>query len=234
MHRIMETPDSSDLAKLYTFAVWMLGDREAGAERAAEVMRAAPDLGFVGWVQELLTPLTGPGTRKGLRAERQSFLAALDELLRTELTVSPGDHPTIQRDPRRLRVLQWELKRSCLSAVMQGVAPGPRATFILIKILGFSAAELTSLFGVTTGSVTVSLGRAERSLDNYLGARCQHLARGNSCRCETRLGVALAHGFIGWPGHPEELPDAPVFATTHSDVGALYGSLPGFIAPTGT
>ena len=227
------SPDPSELSKLYTFAVWMLGGRVAGVERAGEVVRAAPDAGFVGWAQALLTPLTGPRARKGPRAERQSFLGALDEMLRTELTVSPGDHPTIQRDPRRLRVLQWELKRTCLVAVMQGVAPGPRATFILIKILGFSEARLTSLFGVTTSSVAVNLGRAERALDNYLGVRCQHLARGNTCRCETRLGVALAQGFIGWPAHPEELPDAPIFSQTHSDVGALYGSLPGFIIATG-
>lgn len=47
---------------------------------------------------------------------------------------------------------------------MQGVAPGPRATFILIKILGFSEAGLTSLFGVTTNSVAIDLGRAEQAL----------------------------------------------------------------------
>lgn len=53
------------------------------------------------------------------------------------------------------------------------------------------------------------------------------------CRCETCLGVALAHGFIGWPTHPEEMPDAPIFSEIHSEVGALYGSLPGFNIPTG-
>lgn len=51
------TTASSDLSRLFTFAVWMLGDRTAGRERTAEVVCAAPGLGFVGWTQVLLAPL---------------------------------------------------------------------------------------------------------------------------------------------------------------------------------
>ena len=197
------TADNSDLSRLYTFAVWMLGNRSDGLRRAAEVVAAAPGLGFVQWAQALLAMLTGASRKKNSRIERpperKVVLSALDELLRSDTTVTAGDHPEIQRDPRRLQVLQWELKRSCLLAVLQGLAPSPRATFVLTKILGYTTEEMASLFGVTEGSIDTNMHRAHKLLNEYLGARCQHLARGNTCRCETRLGVALRHGFVRWP-----------------------------------
>ena len=221
-----------DMAKLYTFAVWMLNDRAEGLRRAAEVVRAAPDLGFVQWVGDLIARLSGAKGRKGPKTrrlpERQIVLSALDEILRTDLTVTAGDHPEVQRDPRRLRVLQWELKRTCLAAVLQGLAPWPRATFVLTKILGLSLEQMTAMFGVTAVSVTTNLARGAKVLNEYLSVRCQHLALGNSCRCETRLGVALAHGFVRWPSNPHEAPDSPVYSQANSDVGLLYRSLPEF------
>ncbi|HEY0135964.1 MAG TPA: sigma factor-like helix-turn-helix DNA-binding protein [Nannocystis sp.] len=223
---------TDDLAKLYTFAAWMLNDRAEGLRRAAEVVRAAPGLGFVQWVEAVIAPLSGATGRTGPKTERpperKVVLMALDALLRTELTVTAGDHPEVQRDPRRLRVLQWELKRTCLAAVLQGLPPSPRATFVLTKVLGFSPEQLTLMFGVTAGSVDTNLSRAVKVLNEYLGARCQHLAPGNSCRCETRLGVALVHGFVRWPLNPNEAPDLPVYSQADSDVGLLYASLPGF------
>lgn len=222
------TPERSDLSMLYTFAVWMFSDRATGLERAAEVVRAAPGLGFVGWTQAILGPLAGHTGKSAKRTERQDFLGSLDEMLRTDLTVTAGDHPEIRRDPRRLRVLQWELKRRCLAAVIKGVSPAPRATFIMIRILGLSEVQVTKLFGISQNSVRVNLGRAEQLLDNYLGARCQHLDPANSCRCDSRLGVALARGFVAWPTHPEETPDMPVYSKAHANVGSLFGSLPGF------
>jgi len=220
--------ERSDLSMLYTFAVWMFGNRAAGLKRAAEVVRAGPDLGFVGWAQAIIGPLAGPRGKSARLTERQAFLAALDDMLRTDLTVTAGDHPEIRREPRRLRVLQWELKRRCLGAVLQGVSAMPRAIFILIRIHGLSEAQIIKQFGVTQNSVKVSLGRAEQLLDNYLGARCQHLAGANSCRCDSRLGVALARGFVGWPANPEETPDLPVDSQIHANVGSLFGSLPDF------
>jgi hypothetical protein len=216
----------SDLAQLYTFAVWMIGDREEGLRRATEVVRAAPTLGFVGWVRALLEPLVGRAGEP--RHDRRNVLAALDDLLRTDQTVSPGDHPQIRRDPRRLRVLQWHLKRSCLLSVMRGVTVMPRAMFVLVAILGYSMAQVATMFGVTCNSVRINFGRAEKLLDNYLGARCQHIDPANSCRCETRLGVALDRGFVGWPERPGESPDRPVVSGAHSGVAAVYGSLPRF------
>lgn len=217
----------SDLSQLYTFAVWMIGDREEGLKRAAEVVRAAPKLGFVGWVTSLLEPLSGRGGEP--RNERRHVLSALDDLLRTEQTLSPGDHPEIRRDPRRLRVLQWHLKRSCLLSVMRGVSVMPRATFVLVAILGYSMAQVATMFGITCNSVRINFGRAEKLLGNYLGARCQHIDPANPCRCETRLGVALDRGFVGWPERPGESPDRPVVSGAHSGVATVYASLPRFV-----
>ncbi len=218
-------PETSELSSLYIFAVWMIGDRDVALARATEVIEAAPQAGFAAWANAVRAPLSGP---KGLPAERREVLVALDELLRTDLTMTPGDHPQIRRNARRLRVLQWELKRSCLFAVMRGIPTGPRAAFVMHHILGISREAIGEILAITQNSLGVHLGRAERVLDDYLGARCQHMAPGNACRCETRLGVALARGFVGWPAHNDPLPDTPVFLGRASDVGSLYGSLPSF------
>ncbi len=214
-----------DLSQLFTFAVWMTGDRDQGLERATNVVGAAPTVGFAGWARALLAPLTGPS---GEYAHAPDVLSALDETLRTELTITASDHPQIQRDPRRLRVLQWHLKRSCLASVMSSLAVMPRAVFILVEILGFSKEHVGAMLDMLSGTVQVNYSRAWKKLDNYLSVRCQHIAPANSCRCETRLGVALECGFVVWPQHPEESPDLPVSSNAHSNVAALYRSLPGF------
>jgi DNA-directed RNA polymerase specialized sigma24 family protein len=211
------------------FAVWMVGDRAAALARAAEVIQAAPNGGFAEWASALLSSMAGPKQRHG---DRRELLAALDDLLRTDLTVTASDHPQIKRDPRRLRVLQWELKRSCLFAVMRGVQPHPRACFVLHRILAMPRAEIAALLGITLNSVNISLTRAERVLDDYLAVRCQHMDPRNPCRCETRLGVALERGFIGWPAHGDPFPEVAVCSGKPSDVGRLYAALPPFaLAP---
>jgi DNA-directed RNA polymerase specialized sigma24 family protein len=218
-------PELLDLSRFHTFAVWMIGDRARALARAVSVVQAAPDGGLAEWAMALLAPMARTKEKQG---DRRALLAALDELLRTDLTITPGDHPQIQRDPRRLRVLQWELKRSCLFAVMRGVQPHPRAAFVLHRILGLSREEIAALFRITLNAVNINLGRAEKVLGDYLGARCQHVAPGNSCRCETRLGIALERGFVGWPEHRDSFPDAAVYSGKATEVGPLYASLPPF------
>ena len=210
----------------------MLGDRATGLARSVEVVQAAPGLGFVEWTQALLVLLSAVKGKSGRRTEglleSRYVLNSLDEVLRSETTVAADDHPDIQRNPRRLQVLQWELKRTCLAAVLQGLPPSPRATFVLMRLMGYSDEQMSSVFGVTMPSIVTNLSRAERALSNYLGVRCQHVAPGNFCRCEARLGGALKRGFVRWPEEPEQTPERPVFSTASPDVGALYRSLPSF------
>ena len=215
--------EPSDLAKFYLFAVWMIGDRATALQRAAEVIRARPSLDFLGWACALLDTVA-----RHKAPDRSEVLSTLDDVLRTDLTTTAGDHPEIQRVSRRLRVLQWELKRTCLLEVMRGVAPGARATFILIRLFGFTPERMAAAFGVTGNSLSINLGRAEKTLYNYLSARCQHIEPSNACHCDTRLGVALQSGFVKWPEDSDAMPDAPVFAGTYSDASALYRSLPPF------
>jgi DNA-directed RNA polymerase specialized sigma24 family protein len=220
------SPGSSDLSRFYQFAVWMLGDPDQGLTRAVEVVRETPG-GFAAWVRALLRPMAGP---RGREERRSDVLRALDDHLRTDLTVSAGEHPQVRRDPRRLHVLQWELKRRCLFAATRAVSTAPRAAFVLVRILELSVEEVAAILQTTSSAVHMQLGRAERPLANYLGARCQHMAAGNPCRCSARLGVALRRGFVDWP-HCEEVPGEPVDSRSYSEVGALYASLPGFALP---
>jgi len=160
------------------------------------------------------------------KPSRVDPFADLDDKLRTNFTIPVGlNHPLVQGDPRRLNILFWELQRRCLHTALQGLTPLRRAVFILRHVLGHSPESCVQLCNSTLDAVRTAEGRARRELEDYLGARCEHLYRGNSCHCTARLGNALECGLVGWPDHGDH--DGSAFITKpRSDVAALYASLP--------
>jgi hypothetical protein len=174
---------------------------------------------------------------RGFHADRgrgeRSRLERLDDVLRGDPTVPVTlSHPLVHKEIRRLLVLQWELKRTCLMAVVSALQPTPRLVFVLRAILGLDLERIAPICDLTDDAVKVAWNRASLHLDDYLGPRCQHIDAENLCRCETRLGVALQQGFIRYPDHADELPDTPVAGATHRDVVSLYTSLPAVRAPS--
>jgi len=122
-------------------------------------------------------------------------------------------------------VLLSELQRSCLRTTLRGLAPLRRAAFILRHVLGLSLERCVELCGSSPEAFLIAEGRARRALENYLGARCEHMDAKNPCHCAARLGNALECGLVGWPEHGEHTGD-PFMPEPHREVTALFAALP--------
>lgn len=217
--------DRPALETFYVFAVWMFGDRRAALERAAEVVRAAPDGDLMAWVAALIRALALSEPRGRGRADP---FAALAELLSVDRTVPVGlSHPAVAGEPLRLRVLQWELKRACLSGAVRALWPTRRALFVLLHVLTMPASWVAATFETSVSSVRITNARTLRTLEGYLRSRCQHLSPQNPCACESRLGVALEAAFVDWPAEVESS-DSPVFDGEPHDLASLYHALPAY------
>lgn len=206
------------LESLYTFAVWMLGDREAAFEAVCAASERAPgdlDGQFVHLAAELV----------GVEKPKMDHLGQLDDILRLDTTVPVDlDHPLVQGDARRLGVLLNELQRTCLMTTLRALPATRRAAFVLRHVLGLSLDACAAILGSSEAAVRVSEARARRALETYLFPRCEHLHRLNPCHCAARLGGALEKSFIAWPVHGE------FFGSTahgpYPSVEALYAKLP--------
>jgi RNA polymerase sigma-70 factor (ECF subfamily) len=156
----------------------------------------------------------------------------LDEKLRSEPTRTDVVHSL--SEPQRNFYL-WELKQGCMTAVVNCLPPGERVAFILCAILGYTEDMAAAVLGITTSAFKVRLSRARKKVSDYLAPRCEHVDPRNPCRCPSRLGVALSHGFVGRTLNAEahlrpefgrygsmvDGEDAPL-----RDVMAIYASLP--------
>ena len=214
----MMTP-TSQTEPLYIFAVWMLGSRDAALEHfRAALVEADPQTSAL---QVLVARLIAAE-----KPSRIDHFADLDDKLRTNFTIPVGlNHPLVKGDPRRLNILFWELQRRCLHTALRGLTPLRRAVFILRHVLGHPPESCAQLCDSTLDAVYTAEGRARRELEDYLGTRCEHIHLRNPCHCTARLGNALECGLVGWPDHSDH--DGRAFIPTpHSEVSALYASLP--------
>lgn len=218
-----DAPDASDeLVNLYSFAVWTYGTREAATAMLVTAIRAVPDGRRNDWLR-----LLWQGRPALRRRGTMTQLQALDGVLRDQMTVPVGlDHPLVRGEPRRLDVLRSEVKRVCLTTVVRALAPSQRAVLLLEALFGMSPAEMAELTGMTVDNVHATQRKAVRTLDDYLASRCEHLDPRNFCRCDGRVGLALARGFIDWPEHHEH-DEAPA-ARRGPGLPALLASLPRF------
>ena len=192
---------AEQLEQLYVFGVYMLGSREAAFEATCEATARHPG-NSAAWLADLVAQLIA-----GEKTRRFDHFSELDDILRTNTTI-PVDlgHPLVQGDARRLHVLLSELRRTCLITTLRSLAPERRAIFILLHVLGLSVEHCATICNTTPNAVRVADGRGRRELDNYLGARCEHLDPGNACHCVARLGNALEQGLVAWPRHNERRP----------------------------
>ncbi len=200
----------------------MLGSREAAFTAVAAVIVGPPST----WLPSLATALIA--SEKASRANR---FAELDDILRTNSTIPVDlEHSLVRGDTQRLRVLLSELRRTCLITTLRGLAAERRAVFILLHVLGLSIDTCATVCDTTPNAVRITEGRARRDLENYLGARCEHLDARNPCHCPARLGNALARGLVSWPD-PSEHDGAPLSSKASPGVRELYRDLPRIRSP---
>ena len=211
--------NTEHLEQLFIFAVYMLGSREQAFAAMCDATALHPGEPER-WLAALVRPFLGRST---LPPDR---FAELDDILRTNSTI-PIDlsHPLVRGDLGRMSVLLSELRRTCLITALGGLTTERRAVFILRHILGLSSEVCAAVGDTSLNAIRTAEGRGRRSLEGYLGARCEHMDPGNACHCTARLGNALDRGLVRWPEHHEH-DAAPLSGRTYRTVQDLYASLP--------
>lgn len=213
-----------ELDALFSFTVWMYPSRELAATLLARVIAERPEAGRDGW----LAVLWRGGSTVRVPGGARRRLRELDEVLRGQVTLTVGlDHPLVRRDARRLRVLRSEVQRACIGAVLHTLAPKPRAVLLMASLFGLAVGRIAEITGMSPARAHEYLRQATRALEDYLGARCEHLDRRNVCSCAGRVGVALASGFIDWPEHDDHDGRAAPDRASPEIVGLVAG-LPRF------
>jgi DNA-directed RNA polymerase specialized sigma24 family protein len=236
----MQAPPSSlrrvveaELPRLHAVAYHMSGSRTDAYERLREMLSDAATDGGASVLAaarpgDALLARLAHHLEEVLGRKAEKSFQILDDILRDDIT-QPIDLNVkgIDGDPNRVHPLLWELKRTCLTAVLGCLPPGVRISFLLTDLLGYSPSASAELLGINESAYRVRLTRARKRLENYLAPRCQHMDRQNPCNCEGRLGVALEKGFLAFPPHTADIPHAPhVNEVEHREMGALYRSLP--------
>ena len=222
-----------ELPALYAFSFWMCGERELARKQLMNVVDAALTDGG----EALLAHDDQPKAMIGLLARHfednfsirgEHSFGSLDEILRTDIT-RPIDllAAGMTDDPKQVHLLCWELRRTCLAAVINCLPPGVRLSFLLTDWLGLGPDEAAAMIRIKPSAYRFRLTRARKRVEDYLAPRCVHVDRANPCTCSGRLMIAIDAGFLSAPEDPSEIPHEPHDADgPHRDVGNLYRRLP--------
>ncbi|HGG56354.1 MAG TPA: hypothetical protein ENK31_00995, partial [Nannocystis exedens] len=165
---------------------------------------------------------------KELGRHAEQTFQILDNVLRSDLTRDIDmSMPGIDNDLSRIPGLLWELKRTCLTAVMGCLPPSVRLSFLLTDILRYSPPDAADLLEIKESAYRVRLTRARKRIEDYLTPRCFHVDRNNPCTCGGRLGIALDARFVTPPPHDLDTPQhSHDSESPRRDMADLYRSLP--------
>lgn len=212
--------------RLFHFAYLMCGDRYVAQElvrdlfRETTAARLCDDTSFESRLRSLAALVR---EHEGKKARHR--FKVLDDVLRTEQT-RPIDHSSseIKQDPRRAIVLLWELKRTCLTAVLGCLPTTVREAFVLSKVFRYRIAFAVDISQTSESAYRVRLTRAVKRVEDYLAPRCQHINSENPCSCAGRLTVALDQEFVCYPPH-DDAPGGPFPVDAIHDACELYKQL---------
>jgi DNA-directed RNA polymerase specialized sigma24 family protein len=218
-----------DLESFHRFSLWMIAGPEQALARALAIVRAAPDADFVAWVATLIRALSIAEPRG--RGHNDGFVA-LAERLRLDPELDDELDRPAPADRRRLHVLQWELKQTCLLTAVGALWPTRRGLFVLMHVLARDHALVAEVFETSVAAVRITHARTLRTLGDFLEPRCQHLSPSNPCRCDLGIAAALQRGLIAWPPR-RPTPTAAAFDGQSRDLPALYRDLPAVRLETG-
>jgi DNA-directed RNA polymerase specialized sigma24 family protein len=191
------------LPAVYHFCARMTLSAEEAEESTFETFERAfngnapPDLAE----QELwLLKIADHVIQKRLPPEPEVDFDVLDETLRSEATRTNGVSSLSM--PER-EYLLWELKQGCMTAVINCLSPGERAAFVVSSVLQKNDDDAAKALGIKVSAFKVRLSRARKKIGDYLAPRCEHVDPRNPCHCPSRIGIALAKGFIAPPQSSE-------------------------------
>jgi DNA-directed RNA polymerase specialized sigma24 family protein len=212
MKKEAATPPSAKLTKasvdhflpaVYHFCARMTLSQDDAIEAAFETF----ERGFNGAApaeiaeQELwLLKIADHVVQKRLPPEPEVDFDLLDDTLRSEATRTNG--VSSMSMPER-EYLLWELKQGCMTAVINCLSPGERAAFVMSSVLQKNDDDAAKALGIKVSAFKVRLSRARKKIGDYLAPRCEHVDPRNPCHCPSRIGIALAKGFIAPPQSSE-------------------------------
>ncbi|HEX4456418.1 MAG TPA: RNA polymerase sigma factor [Polyangia bacterium] len=133
---------------------------------------------------------------KRLPAKPEVDFDLLDETLRSDATRT---HEVSSLTTPEREFLLWELKQGCMTAVINCLSPGERVAFVLSSVMSKSDDDAAKALGIKVSAFKVRLSRARKKIGDYLAPRCEHVDPRNPCHCPSRIGIALAKGFIAPP-----------------------------------
>jgi DNA-directed RNA polymerase specialized sigma24 family protein len=184
---------------VYHFCARMTLSAEDAAEAFYETFERAfnGNAPSDGGEQELwLLKIADHVIQKRLPPEPEVDFDLLDDTLRSEATRTNG--VSSMSMPER-EYLLWELKQGCMTAVINCLSPGERAAFVMSSVLQKNDDDAAKALGIKVSAFKVRLSRARKKIGDYLAPRCEHVDPRNPCHCPSRIGIALAKGFIAPP-----------------------------------
>lgn len=191
------------LPELFWFAYLATSDRET-AERFIFDLVTSEYVPLAEVSRDDLIGFLARGVEASFPRRPDTTFTILDQTLRSELTrpVEAADLPA----GVSLAQMLWELKRTCLAAVLDCLPPGVRLSFILTDLFGYEPKPAARLLNIRESAYRVRLTRARKRVDDHLTPRCVHVSKDNACSCDNRLGVALHVDFVPTPPH-DDAPD---------------------------
>ena len=224
---------NNELPKLYAFAYQMCGARKDAARFLEDLVQQVSRLDENkllndGDPGQTLLGMMARTMEENLGRRSEHSFESLDTILRSDIT-RPIDLSNIGMgdDPRKVHLMLWELKRTCLTSVLGCLPPGVRLSFVLTDLVGLSPGDAAEMLGIKESAYRVRLTRARKRIEDYLAPRCYHVDRSNPCTCTGRLMIALDANFVKPPTSSDDIPHEPHDAGgPQRDVGSLYRSLP--------
>ena len=221
-----------EIPRLYAFAFLMTSTREEARLQVAEIVKAATreqqTLRADDNASKTLLAMLARHFEKHYSRKSEHSFDSLDLILRSDIT-RPIDLKAVGLTdaPLEFHLIQWELKRTCLTAVLSCLPPGVRLSLLLTDVLEIDPDQAAEILGIKPSAYRVRLTRARKRVEDYLAPRCYHVDRANPCTCEGRLMIALDANFVESPEDRDDIPHDPHDADgPHRDVGNLYRRLP--------
>lgn len=208
---------------IHDFAFLITGDRIDAERHVDELLATTAEKDEQALIGALARQL-----QEALGRKADVSFRILDNILRSDIT-RPVDMrgAAVRNSPERIRVLLWELKRTCLARVLGCLPPSVRLSFVLTEIFGYPPNEAATMLEIRESAYRVRLTRARKRVDDYLTPRCQFVDAKNPCTCEGRLGIALDARFVEYPPHEGDTPVGPHDASPPCrDTTLIYRGLP--------
>ena len=209
-------------ARVYAFALRMLGDRDAALDVVQEtyLVALAQPTAFRGeaapltWLISIARNLCLRRARDG----RERTFLDFETLIGAE--TRPSTHSEAER-----RFYLEEVKQGCLVGLLQCLPVSQRCVFVLHILNDVPTADIASIMGKSPNSIRILLSRARAGMREFLCRNCA-LMGGSTCECANMIHFSLARHLIEDYRRQSEPDRIEAELRRFADEVELYRSLP--------